>query len=303
MKIPEKFENIALFLLLALVWGSAFSLVKIALGSVTPLSMVAARVSLAAAAIGVWMLAVGEKLPKSPKTWFFCVAMGFTEFAAPLGLIAWGQKHVSASVTAICMALIPLVTVIFAHFMTRDDKLSWIKIGGILLGFIGVTVMFQGSADSAASSRLMQIASVGAILLAVVCYALSGILAVKLRQESPLSSAAATLLAGAAMTLPVALAFDRPWTLEPTLDALEAVVALALFSTAAAMVLMTTLAARKGATYLSLSNYLVPAIGVALGVLWMGEKMSWMAAIGFFLICAGIYVTQHKPLKTNEEET
>lgn len=298
MKIPEKFENIALFLLLALVWGSAFSLVKIALVSVTPLSMVAARVSLAAVVVGIWMLSLREKLPKSPKTWAFCTALGFTEFAAPLGLIAWGQKHVSASATAICMALIPLVTVIFAHFLTRDDKLSWTKAGGILLGFVGVTIMFQGGADTdGANSRLMQMAGVGAILLAVICYALSGILAVKLRQESPLASSAATLLTGVAMTLPVALVFDHPWTLEPNPAAIKAVVALALFPTAAAMILMTTLAARKGATYLSLSNYLVPAIGIALGVLWIGEKMTWMAAIGFFLICIGIYVSQHKPLK------
>lgn len=293
MRMTPATQNALLLILLALFWGGAFSFIKIAVGSITPITLAAARILLAALLLAGYARFSGHRLPASGDIWRLCFAIGLTGAVGPFCLIAWGEQYIASSTTAICMALVPLTTLIFAHFMTADEKISWPKLAGILLGFSGVFLLFNNG-GSAGQHALKTSLGFAAILLAVIGYAISGLLAIRLKGVPRPASAAAVMISAATLILPLSLAFEHPWTLTPGWPAIGAAAVLGIFPTALAMVMLITLAERAGATFLSLSNYLVPVVGLLLGAVWLGEKIVWQAGIAFFLICSGIYITGRK---------
>ena len=294
MKMTAPAQNVLLLILLALCWGSAFSFIKIAIGSITPITLAATRITLAALLLTAYARLCGHPLPTSIKTWGICAGVGFTGAVAPFYLVAWGENYLSSSSTAICMALVPLATLVLAHFMTDNEKISWTKFIGILVGFSGVFLLFGAGGETPGHDPLKAALGLAAVLAAVLGYALSGLLAIRLKGVPRPASSAAVMISAAAMILPLSLAFDHPWSLTPGWGAVGATVFLGIFPTALAMVMLIALVERAGATFLSLSNYLVPVVGILLGAIWLGEKIVWQTGFAFLLICSGIYITGRK---------
>jgi drug/metabolite transporter (DMT)-like permease len=294
MKITPSTQNAILLILLACIWGSAFSFVKIAVGSIPPLTLTASRVVLAALLLGLYTRLSGNRLPASIRTWRLCFQIGLTGIAAPFSLVAWGEQYVSSSIAAIGMALVPLTTFILAHFMTDDEKISGAKFAGIVTGFCGVFLLFSSDIEKPGPDLAQSALGVAAILLAVVGYALSGLFSIRLKDVPRPASSAAIMICAAALILPLSLTVDHPWTLSPSWPAIGSAVFLGLLPTALGMVMLIFMVERAGATYFSLCNYLVPVVGLVLGVVWLGEKIVWQTGLAFSLICLGIYLTGRK---------
>jgi drug/metabolite transporter (DMT)-like permease len=277
----------ALLLFLSVLWGGSFFFNAVALTALPPLTLVLARVLIAALVLWAVIGALGLAVPRGRGVWGAFLVMGLINNAVPFSLIVWGQSHIASGLAAILNASTPLFTVLLAHVLTGDERLTPARAVGVALGFAGVAVMFGDAAGLADAPVLAQLACLGAAL----CYALAGIFGRRFGRlgVAPLATAAGQVTASSLILLPLALAVDRPWTLEaPGPAPLAAVLAVALFSTALAYVVFFRLLATAGATNLLLVTFLVPVTAVLLGWLVLREALDLHQFLGAGLIGAGL---------------
>ncbi len=280
---------------LALLWGGSFFFGELALEGFRPFTIVLGRTGLAALVLLAVVWLRGMPLPRSWEAWGPLLVLGVINSALPFSLIVWGQTRIDGGLASILNATAPLFSVLLAHRMTRDERLSPAKLAGVLAGLAGVTVMMGSSA--LAGARLDLLAQAGPVL-AALCYAWSGIYARRLSSVPPLVLAACQASVTAVVMLPVALLVDRPWTLPaPGATSVVALLCMALLCTALAYLLYFRLLARVGATNVILVTYLIPVSAVFLGAAFLGERLAPHQLMGVVLIALGLAVTDGRPLR------
>jgi drug/metabolite transporter (DMT)-like permease len=260
----------------------------VAVRHVPPLTYVLLRLSIAAAAMWLFLRFKGQSVDLPRSAWGSIVLLALLNNALPFALFGWGQTHIASGLASILNATTPIWGVVVAHFLTHDERMSPRKIAGVLLGFGGVAVMIGPSLlSSLGSSALAQLACVTASL----SYALAAVWARRFRKMgvSPMSVTTGQLTAGAAMMLPVALLVDHPWNHSfPPLTAWGAIIALALLCTAFGYVLYFRLIETSGATNALLVTLLVPPVAILLGGLFLGETLAPQDFAGLGLIALGL---------------
>src|SRR4051794_37930304 len=273
---------------LALIWGGAFLFIGVAVRHVHPLTYVWLRLTIAAAAMWIFLKVRRQPLGLPRQVWGSILLLALLNNAVPFTLFGWGQTHIASGLASILNATTPIWGVIVAHILTRDERMTPRKIAGVLLGFGGVATMIGPSLlASVGTSAVAQLACVPASL----SYALAAVWARRFRRMgvSPLSVTTGQLTAGALMMLPVALLVDRPWTHAfPPLTAWGAIVALALLCTAFGYVLYFRLIETSGATNALLVTLLVPPVAILLGGLFLGESLAPQDFAGLGLIALGL---------------
>jgi drug/metabolite transporter (DMT)-like permease len=273
---------------LALIWGGAFFFIGVAVRHVPPLTYVWLRLTIAAAAMWLFLRFKGRSLDLPREVWASIVVLAVLNNALPFALFGWGQTHIASGLASILNATTPIWGVVVAHFLTLDERMSPRKIAGVLLGFGGVATMIGPSLlSSLGTNALAQLACVTASL----SYALAAVWARRFRRigVSPLSVTTGQLTAGAAMMLPVALLVDHPWNHAfPPLTAWGAIIALALLCTAFGYVLYFRLIETSGATNALLVTLLVPPVAILLGGLFLGEHLAPQDLAGLVLIALGL---------------
>ncbi|MGB8817048.1 MAG: DMT family transporter [Rhizobiaceae bacterium] len=277
-----------MLILLGGLWGGSFFFARIAVQEITPLWLVFFRVSIAAAALYLFLAATGQW--KSFRTIPFLpfLGLGLLNNAIPFSLIFAGQTEIGASLASILNATTPFLTVIAANLFTPDEKASPGKIMGTLLGIAGAVVIVGPAAFSGLGAPLWaQMAVIGA----AASYALASVYAKRFRAVPPLHTATGQLSASTLIMLPVALlAHGFPAVTSVSSHAWLAVLALALASTAFAYTLFFRIIAEAGATVVSLVTLLVPVSAVLLGMAFLGESLSFSQLAGMGLIAAGLIV-------------
>jgi len=281
--------EIALLLSLATLWSSSFGFIKVAVGTIPPLSVAAGRLTLAMVLIGAVAWLRGLKFPDEKGLWAKFFAVGLFGNALPFTLIGWGEVTIDSGLAAILMAVMPLATLVLAHFFTSDERMNPARILGVALGFGGVVVLIGPAALAGLGDQALRQTAVAG---GAVCYAIATGTARRLPRMPLLLSGAGALIASVALSLPLALVVDRPWALAPSAESLGAVAVLGLFPTALAILLYFALLQRTGATFIALNNYLIPSLGVIWGILFLGEALSARAILALAIILAGIAVTR-----------
>jgi drug/metabolite transporter (DMT)-like permease len=282
---------------LSVLWGGSFFFNAIGLTALPPLTLVLARVVLAALALWAVIAALGVAVPRAPAIWRAFLVMGVINNALPFSLIVWGQAHIASGLAAILNASTPLFTVLLAHVLTTDERLTANRVAGVLAGLAGIAVMFG---DAAAEAAGASVAAQLACLAAALSYALAGIYGRRFRAMgvAPLATAAGQVTCSSLVLLPLALVMDRPWTLGvPGLPVVGAILALALLSTALAYVVFFRLLATAGATNLLLVTFLVPVTAVALGRLVLGEVLEAHQVLGAALVGLGLVAIDGRLLR------
>lgn len=273
---------------LALIWGAAFMFISVAVREVEPLTYVWLRLSIAAAAMWLYLAWRRESAGLPTRVWGSILVLALLNNAIPFVLFGWGQIHIASGLASILNATTPIWGVVIAHLFTPDEKISGGKLAGVLLGFAGVTVMLGPALlGSIGNNLLAQLACVAAAL----CYALAGVWARRYRRIglSPLSVTTGQLTAGALLMLPLALLVDRPWLDDlPSLKAIGAISALAVICSAFAYLLYFRLIDRAGATNALLVTLLVPPVAILLGGLFLGEILNPRDFAGLALIALGL---------------
>jgi drug/metabolite transporter (DMT)-like permease len=277
-----------LLALLSLLWGGSFFFVGVAVRELPPLTLVALRVGLAAALL--WAIAplVGVSPPRSMRAVAALAVLGLGNNALPFALIARGQTHLPSGLASILNAATPLFTVLAAHVLTTEEKLSGLKLVGTAAGMAGVAWLTGPDLLWGASANVF---AEFAVLLAALSYALSAIFARRMPSLGlkPVDVAAGQTTAATVFLAPLALIFDKPWLLPtPSVAVVASVLAIAVFSTALAYVVVFRILAGAGATNVVLVTLLVPATSMILGALFLHERLLTRQFLGFALIVLGL---------------
>lgn len=274
-----------LLLLLAAIWGGSFLLIRIGVKSVPPLTLTSIRLLVASAFMVALAFMLGERMRAPARTWGLILLAAITGNALPFFLISWGQQRVESGLAAILMGIMPLSTYLLAHLATRDEKLTRFKAIGVGLGLLGVIVLIgPGKLASLGQDTVRQLA----IAAAAFCYGLNALIARGLTGVPRHALVAILMLLSLAMTAPTAYLVDAHAGFAPTLDSLLAIVVLGVLQTAVGTVLMYMIVSRRGASFFSQINFLVPVLGVAWGVLVLAERPPANALVALALVLSGI---------------
>ena len=276
----------ALLLLLSILWGGSFFFTEVALHEIAPLTLVVGRVGIAALALVVLIHVRGQRLPADPRLWAAFMVMAVLNNVIPFSLITFGQTAISGSLASILNATTPLFTVLLAHVLTRDERLTPARLGGVFLGLVGVVVLVG---PSALASLGIDARAQLAVLAAALSYAFAGIFGRRFRGTSPLATAAGQLLCSTALMLPIAALVETPWRgAMPGAATWAAVIGIALLSTAIAYLIYFRLLASAGATNLLLVTFLIPISAILLGTTFLGERIGLAEVAGMALIGLGL---------------
>lgn len=280
-------------LLLSVLWGGSFFFIEIGLRAFAPLTLVFARLALAALALHGLLLCLRIRLPGG-RMWRWYLLLGLFNNALPFALMFWSQTRIGGSLASMLNATTPLFTVVLAHFFTRDEPMTPLRVLGCVLGAVGVGVMVGQEAFSGDGEVLAYAAVLGAGL----CYAIAGIIGRRVRETPPLALATGQLTAAALVVLPASLLIDKPWqSAAPGLEPLLALGALALISTSLAYVLYFRLLKTAGATNILLVTLLIPVSSALLCVGLLDEVLTWQQAAGMAVIAAGLLLVDGRLLK------
>lgn len=285
---PMSAAQWAMLLGLSVLWGGSFFFTGVALSALPPLTLVVLRVGIAALILNLILPFADPHRSRCREAWAAFLGMGLLNNVVPFCLIVWGQTHIASGLAAILNATTPLFTVVVAHMLTSDERMTGNRLAGVLVGLGGVSVMIGAGAFAEAGSNLpAQLAVLGAAL----SYALAGIFGRRFRRMgvSPLATATGQVTASTLLLLPVALVIDRPWTLAlPSPAVWGAVLGIAALSTALAYPLYFRLLASAGATNLLLVTFLIPVSAILLGALLLGEHLDPRHYLGMVLIGCGL---------------
>ena len=278
----------AMLVCLSILWGGSFFFAGVALRELPVVTLVGARVALAALILNLLLPALGSRMPTDRRTWAAFFGMGLLNNALPFCLIVAGQTHIASGLAAILNATTPLWGVLVAHLFTRDEPITPPRLAGVLAGFMGVVLMIGPSTLAGLGSESL---AQFAVVAAGLSYAFASVFGRRFKRMdvSPLATAAGQVSASTILLVPVALVVDRPWTLPvPSLPVVGAVLGIAALSTALAYVLYFRILASAGATNIMLVTFLVPVSAVLLGSLVLGEQLEAKHLAGMALIGLGL---------------
>jgi drug/metabolite transporter (DMT)-like permease len=277
----------ALLLVLSVLWGATFFFWKVLVAYAPPFTVVFGRVGVAALVLLLVLVLRGEGLPWTRAAWLRFFVMAALNNAIPFALIAYGETAIASGLASILNATTPVFTVLVAHVLTEDEKLTPLKLLGVGLGFIGVVALvWPDLLPGVLSANLF---GELACLLAAVTYAFAGVYGRRFSGLSALTAATGQLVAATLLMLPFVLWVDRPWQLPmPPASFWLSLVTTAVLCTAAAYIVYFRLLAIAGATNLLLVTFLLPVSALLLGVLFLHETITPAALTGMALIGGGL---------------
>ncbi len=295
LKVPAR-ELLVLFVL-ALMWSLSFTVIKVGVEYVPPVTLAALRIIIGAFVLWAWMRLKGGRLHFKPRLWWMFFLIGVFGNVLPFILINWGEMRISSGLAATLISLMPLSALLLGSIFS-DEILNLRRILGIFLGLGGVVVLIGPEELITLGDDIFpQLA----VTLGAVGYAIAGILIRKLPSGNRLENGTGILISASIIMIPASLLVDAPWTIEYNWSAVLSSLYLGIFPTAIATILLIEVIAKRGVTFLSLNNYLIPALGVLWGVLFLGEKVTPSTLSGLGVILVGIAIAGIGPTTTKDE--
>ena len=280
------------FISLGVIWSSSFLWIKIGVQEASPVVLVAFRMLFGVLAAGGVALIQGLQWPRDWKTWRTFMILGPTSIAIPVFLISWGEQSIDSAVASILNATVPIFTLVIAHFFLHDDKMSHQKVLGLLTGFAGIVILLSEDLRHAQPGSLLGEA---AVILAALFYAASGVYARKATQhvQGAVRGASALITAALFMWL-VGPLVQRPFTIPVLPITWVAALWLGVLGSGVAMILNYYLLHEIGPTRTVLVTYIFPPGGVLLGVIFLGEQLTWQLFAGGLLVVASLVIVNWK---------
>jgi drug/metabolite transporter (DMT)-like permease len=279
------FYELTLLGLLAALWGSSYLLIKIAVATLPPVTLIAMRVSLAAIFLVMVMRLQGARFPRDRGTWQMLLVQAFLNSIASWTLLAWGQQHVDSGLAGVLNSTSPIFVLFITLLITRHEAVTAWKLTGALLGVVGV-VLIVGL--DALRGLGQQIAGQLAVLLSALLYACAAIYGKRFSSISPTVTAAGTMIWATACLVPLSLVADRPWTLSPSAHSVIAALVLGLLSTGVALLLYFRLLRTVGSMGVASQSFLRAGVSVLLGIYVLGEEITLGIGIGLIAIILGV---------------
>jgi len=278
-------HELALLLALATLWGASYTLIRVAVETIPPLTLMAARTAIAGTLLLAVLRARGLRMPVGKAIWVRLVLQACLNSAIPFTLIAWAEQSIDAGMASILNSTTPIFTFLITVLVTRHERVKAGGLLGVIAGLAGTCLIIGLPALSGLGDDLW---AQLAMLAAAVCYAGAAICGRHFRGLDPLVPAAGSLLCAALLLTPLSLAIDRPWMLTPSPASLLALAGLSVLSTALAFALYFRLIRTLGSLGTTAQGYLRVPIAIAIGIAFLGESLTATALAGLACILAGV---------------
>lgn len=281
------------FVLTGVVWGSSFLFIAVALTGMTPAQVAGGRLLFGALALGAVVAIRRERLPRSRRVWGHLCVLAVTFCVIPFLLFAWAEQHVSSGLASIFNATTPIMTAIMAAAVFRVERLRAGQIVGIAIGIAGVAVIIApGAVSEVGDSTVAQLALLGA----TACYGVSLAYMRRFLGDAGLSGIAFAFgyigPAAVLMVLMSPVILAEP--IRPSVPVIASIVALGVLGTGLAYVWNQNTLRAWGPTRASTVTYITPVVGVTLGILVLGERLTWNEPVGAAVVFLGILLVQER---------
>ena len=287
MTVPKKniALDLALLLLLATLWGASYTLIKIGVATIPPITFIAARTLIAGGILFAIINLRGMKLPREASTWRRFMFQACLNSVIPFTMIAWAEQSVDAGLATILNSTSPIFTFLLTVFLTQHEPAAPRKLFGVVAGSTGTCRIVGFEAFNGLGHELWpQLA----IVAATVCYAGAAIFGRGFKGLDPMMPAAGSLICGALILFPMSVLVDHPWKLAPPPQSIWALIGLSVFSTALAFVIYFRLIQTLGSVGTTAQAYLRVPIGVGLGIFKLGETLTSTIWLGFICVIVGV---------------
>jgi drug/metabolite transporter (DMT)-like permease len=278
--------------LLAGLWGCSFLFIKVALEGLAPAQIVLGRMVAGALVLLAVMAVRRQPLPRQPGIWGHFLAVSAFGNVLPFLLFAWGEQRISSSRAGVLNATTPLCTLLCALLLLPDERPTANRVAGLVVGFAGVVVLVAPWADASSADLAGQVAC----LVAAACYGVS--FTYTRRFLSVVDLPAGVLAAGQLTAGAVVLVISAPFVASQPVDLnariVLSVLALGALGTGVAYLIFHGLVRDTGATTASMVTYLIPVTAVILGVIVLGESVSWNLFAGAIVIIAGVALAEDR---------
>ena len=279
-------KDFTLLILLSIIWGSAFFNIKIATYSYDPFTLALVRVTFAS--IPLFLLCKFKKIKilAFSKDWFSYALIGLCNIAIPFVLIAIGTAKINSYLAAILMSTTPLSGSILAHFFTKDEKLSYMKSLGVLVGFSGIILLFFDRVVINSENYLFVLITI----LGSTFYCIGGLLTLKLKNKVNENVTTSTTLWSVIFLLPLSIIFEAPWNANPSLESTLSLLYLGVVATGLAWLIRFRILTVNGLVFQTQVAYLIPIFGIIFGFFLMDEVITWKVIVSLVVILVGIYI-------------
>lgn len=291
-----KLKEWGAFFLLGTIWGTSFLWIKIAVQEIGPLTLVSFRLLFGLLGLLIVMAVQRKSFPTDRRTLGLYFVLSIFQTAIPFALISWGETEIASSLASILNGTVPLFTIVIAHFWLTDERFSFLRVLGLIVGFAGVVTLVSRDIgpEGLTGSALGQLAVVGAS----VSYAIGATFTRKyLRGQQPVVQSTMTLLFANLLIWIAAFIGERPFTLPVLPITWFALVWLGLLGSCTAYLLYFFLINTWGATRATVVTYVFPVVGLFLGLIFLHELLDLRLAIGSLLVVAGVIVLNWKRQK------
>ncbi len=285
---PNLRTEFVLLGVLACLWGSSYLLIKVALATIPPITLMAVRVTLAALFLLVVMRVRGEHLPTDGRSWRDLFVQSLLNSSVAWLVLAWGAQYVPSGMAGVLNSTSPLFVFLLTAFSSNassSNAKSLLKIAGVVLGFVGVLLVV--GVDSLRGLGQQTLAQ-AAVLFGAFLYACAALNGRRLAHLSPLVTATGTMLWAAVSLVPLSLSLEQPWTLAPSSTSLSAAATLAILCTGIALIIYFRLMHTLGAMGVASQSYLRAGVSVLLGLIVLGEQLSATVLIGLVITIFGV---------------
>ena len=278
--------DLSLLILLAVIWGSSFFNIKIATYSYDPITLALVRVIFASIPLLILCKLSGIKIEAFSKNWNWYALIGLCNIAIPFVLIAIGTSKINSYLAAILMSTTPLSGSILAHFFTKDEKLSYLKSLGVLIGFSGIILLFFDKVIINSENFIYALITI----LGSTFYCIGGLLTLKLKNKKNENVTTSTTIWSVIFLFPFSLILETPWNSSPTLASTLSLVYLGVIATGLAWLIRFRILTVNGLVFQTQVAYLIPIFGIIFGYFLMDEIITWKVIISLVVILIGIYI-------------
>lgn len=290
------------WLVLCCIWGSTWLFIKLGLEDLPPFTFAAIRFVIACTILFTYIQLRRLPLPKTRSDWILLAITGVLAFGLNYGLLFWGEQYISSGLAALLQATIPAFGLVFAHFHLPGERLSWARIGGVVLGVCGVGVVFSNQLAVAGPRAL---AGCVALILSSIFVAYSNVLVKAYGKNlNPAILAAGQMFFGLLLLLAVGLPLEgNPINFRWTPMALIALLYLAVVGSVIAFLLYYWLVQNIDVTKSMLIALVTPVVAVVLGMIVLNEEIGWRTLIGGAMIMSGIaFIVVRKARKKKPDD-
>ena len=288
--------DLSLLILLAIIWGSSFFNIKIATYSYDPITLALVRVIFASIPLLLICKLRKIKIEAFTENWKWYALIGLFNIAIPFVLIAIGTAKINSYLAAILMSTTPLSGSILAHFFTKNEKLSFYKSTGVLIGFSGIILLFFDRVIINSENYIYALITI----LGSTFYCIGGLLTLKLKNKKNENVTTSTTLWSVLFLLPFSLILESPWNSEPTIASTLSLLYLGVIATGFAWLIRFRILTVNGLVFQTQVAYLIPIFGIFFGFFVMDETITWRVLASLLIIITGIYlVKKNSKIKKN----